>query len=212
MVKPSSARRGPWQKDTETNWYRALNEVNGDEEGIYEESHVSEITENDDDKTEPPSPKTDDAGDEPPHRAAYKHIDWDSDQAREIEKIITFQYGAKFKERGPPGPDQGGPTTWHGQKFRQGSQRWGNRGGKKAAEISAWFAEQREAKGKSKKGKGKTSEGKGKSKSCEGKGKSSHEGKGKSSAAGSGGKGSEVGTGGQSDSKASKNSRAHRVS
>ena len=32
--------------------------------------------------------------------------------------------------RGPPGPHEGGPTKWEKQKFRLGSGRWANSGGR----------------------------------------------------------------------------------
>ena len=40
--------------------------------------------------------------------------------------------------RGPVGPADGGPTEWRGQKFREGSQRWGNRGGGQNNRYSLW--------------------------------------------------------------------------
>lgn len=39
--------------------------------------------------------------------------------------------------RGPLGPAEGGPRTWRGQAFREGSQRWANRGGANR-EYFAW--------------------------------------------------------------------------
>ena len=32
--------------------------------------------------------------------------------------------------RGPPGPKDGGPTTWKGQRYRENSGRWANSGGR----------------------------------------------------------------------------------
>ena len=60
-------------------------------------------------------------------------INWNDPATIEIEKSITFAYGRKFKERGPPGPSEGGPTEWRFQKWRESSGRWGNRVGKNKA-------------------------------------------------------------------------------
>ena len=89
---------------------------------------------------------------------------------------MTFCYGAKFKERGPPAPSSGGPQLWNGQKYRVSSGRWGNRGGTRQAEFAAIFA----AGGKGKNNKG-TGKGKSKSQGEQGKGKRDEKGdKGKS--------------------------------
>ena len=80
----------------------------------------------------------------PPVSAGHAHpsaIDWNDPAVIEIEKKITFEYGKKFKERGPPAPDKGGPTTWRGQVFRQQGHRWGNRGGKYKEEWKQLFAQ-----------------------------------------------------------------------
>jgi hypothetical protein len=92
-------------------------------------------------------------------------IDWNSPEAIRIEQAITFTYGRKFAERGPPAPGDGGPDLWRHQKFREHSGRWGNRGGKHRHEWTTYF--QSKGKGKSSnptasssdsgdKGKGKT--------------------------------------------------------
>jgi hypothetical protein len=91
-------------------------------------------------------------------------IDWNSPEAIRIEQAITFTYGRKFADRGPPPPGQGGPDVWRNQQFREHSNRWGNRGGKHRHEWTSWF---QGGKGKSSnptasssgtgdKGKGKT--------------------------------------------------------
>ena len=46
-------------------------------------------------------------------------------------KIAKTQIGMKWQERGPPGPDQGGPTTWRSQPFRIKARKWAKRGGTK---------------------------------------------------------------------------------
>ena len=77
----------------------------------------------------------------------------------EIEKQITFAYGAKFKDRGPPAPSEGGPEQWRHQKWRESGNRWGNRGGKNKHVWTAFFAGK--AKGEKAEGKmGVKAEGK----------------------------------------------------
>ena len=71
------------------------------------------------------------------------YIDWNSEEAIRIEKHITFTYGRKFRDRGPPPPEEGGPDTWRNQAWRASGQRWGNRGGKHRAERAAFFANKR---------------------------------------------------------------------
>jgi hypothetical protein len=57
-----------------------------------------------------------------------------------IEQAITFAYGCKLRNRGPEAPEVSGMETWRGQQWRPGSQRWGNRGGKRLAEWNAFYA------------------------------------------------------------------------
>jgi hypothetical protein len=78
-------------------------------------------------------------------------IDWNSPESIRIEQAITFTYGRKFADRGPPPPAEGGPDLWRNQKFREGSGRWGNRGGKYRHEYTAYYN-----KGTGDKGKGKS--------------------------------------------------------
>jgi hypothetical protein len=100
---------------------------------------------------------------------AYLEIDWNSPEAIRIEQAITFTYGRKFADRGPPPPGEGGPDMWRHQKFREHSGRWGNRGGKHRHEWTSWIQSGDKGKGKGKslnptasssdlgdKGKGKT--------------------------------------------------------
>ena len=50
------------------------------------------------------------------------------------ERVAAAAGGLTWSERGPPGPDEGGPQFWRGQKFREGvgggKKRFANRGGK----------------------------------------------------------------------------------
>ena len=46
--------------------------------------------------------------------------------------------------RGPVGPEQGGPSRWRGQKYRQGSQRWANAGGQFREEFAFYSHKQRQ--------------------------------------------------------------------
>jgi hypothetical protein len=91
----------------------------------------------------------------------FAPIDWNDPATIEIEKQITFEYGRKFGERGPPAPDEGGPEKWRGQVWRAESKRWGNRGGKNAAAWKAHFMELNKSKGGGADSKGKKGSGKG---------------------------------------------------
>ena len=55
------------------------------------------------------------------------------DEVRELraEAKIAKTNRVKWQERGPPGPDQGGPTTWRSQPFRIKARKWAKRGGTK---------------------------------------------------------------------------------
>ncbi len=59
-------------------------------------------------------------------------IDWNSPEVIQIEKALIFELGwkKKFRDRGPPGPSEGGPQQWRGQVWRPTTERWGSRGGK----------------------------------------------------------------------------------
>ena len=59
-------------------------------------------------------------------------IDWNDPAVVQLEKALIFELGIKKKmrDRGPPGPDRGGPAEWRGLKWRASSQRWGSRGGR----------------------------------------------------------------------------------
>ena len=67
-------------------------------------------------------------------------LDWNQPVVVKLEKALILKYGVprKFRERGPPGPEAGGPNQWRCQKWRTGSERWGNSGGKNKAWWT-WF-------------------------------------------------------------------------
>ena len=44
------------------------------------------------------------------------------------EATVAASIGVKWRDRGPLGPNEGGPSTWRKQEYREGSGRWGNRG------------------------------------------------------------------------------------
>ena len=69
-------------------------------------------------------------------------LDWNDPSVIAVEKAITFAYGRKFRDRGPPPPSDGGPERWRGQAWRA-SGRWGNRGGKRKQEFAAIYASRR---------------------------------------------------------------------
>ena len=60
---------------------------------------------------------------------------WDDKEFCDSERAVAIQMGCKMKERGPPGPAEGGPTIWKGQAYRAAGDRWGNRGGSRRE----WF-------------------------------------------------------------------------
>jgi len=45
------------------------------------------------------------------------------------EELLARSHHISWQDRGPPGPNQGGPETWRGQRFREGTGKWANRGG-----------------------------------------------------------------------------------
>ena len=46
------------------------------------------------------------------------------------EQALAERAGLTWQERGPPGPEEGGPGVWRGQNWRAGTGRFANRGGK----------------------------------------------------------------------------------
>ena len=54
--------------------------------------------------------------------------------ALKAEKKAAAAHGLSWQERGPPGPEQGGPSVWRGQPYRPGSKKFAKRGGRKEKE------------------------------------------------------------------------------
>ena len=79
----------------------------------------------------------------PPSPSMTPGIDWNDPQCIQAEREIFKALQVRMRDRGPPPSSEGGPQTWKGQVWREGSQRWGNRGGKRVAEWTAFFREQR---------------------------------------------------------------------
>jgi len=57
---------------------------------------------------------------------------------RLAERSDALAVGRSFRDRGPAGPDEGGPTMWANQKWRSKSGRWGNAGGLRKDQWQAW--------------------------------------------------------------------------
>ena len=55
------------------------------------------------------------------------------------ESEVARSMGLSWAQRGPVGPDEGGPLTWRGQQFRVNSGVWANRGGKHRAYFAAKY-------------------------------------------------------------------------
>jgi hypothetical protein len=70
----------------------------------------------------------------------WEDLQEEAESAREL--------GLRWQERGPPAPSDGGPETWRGQKYRQGTQRWANRGGSSSTWWSAYYFHKGKGKGK----------------------------------------------------------------
>ena len=64
----------------------------------------------------------------------------DRKRVREFEDDSERPWDA----RGPRGPQEGGPHTWMGQKFREGSGRWANAGGQHRKEYSFYHRKKME--------------------------------------------------------------------
>ena len=56
------------------------------------------------------------------------------------ESATSRAKGIAWKKRGPPGPDEGGPKRWRGQRYRPKTKKWMNRGGSNRAWYCAYFA------------------------------------------------------------------------
>ena len=90
-----------------------------------------------------------------PSSSQQRHV-WDTTDVAVLrqEQALAKASGVPWRERGPPGPPEEGPEVWRGQKFRQGSNRYANRGGKQRAYFAAKYG--------GSKGGGKGGGGKGK--------------------------------------------------
>jgi hypothetical protein len=68
------------------------------------------------------------------------------------EHEAAMELGVPWKDRGPPGPEDGGPTTWRGQQWRAGHggglPKWANRGGKHKHLCTAYYKKLALQKGK----------------------------------------------------------------
>ena len=120
---------------------------------------------------------------------------YNSPMAWAAESNMAYLNNVPWQLRGPPGPQEGGPTRWRGQPYRPQSGKWMKRGGKR---VNYWNELYRQkgrgkAKGKGKGGEHENIKGKGKGgkqEDIKGKGKGrgseqedikgkSHKGKGK---------------------------------
>ena len=53
---------------------------------------------------------------------------WAHAEMTKAEASTAITIGVKWRDRGPLGPTEGGPSTWRGHEYREGPGRWGNRG------------------------------------------------------------------------------------
>jgi hypothetical protein len=72
--------------------------------------------------------------------------DADANAWDDNEKAMAMEARAPWDIRGPPGPDDGGPTVWRGQDFREGSQRFANRGGSNKKKWAVYLSKKRDGK------------------------------------------------------------------
>ena len=54
---------------------------------------------------------------------------WNLPAAIAAESAAAVQYSVPWRERGPPGPGEGGPRHWKGASWRPNARRWATRGG-----------------------------------------------------------------------------------
>ncbi len=57
------------------------------------------------------------------------------------EQQAAAELGLTWKQRGPPPSEE--QQTWRGQQYREGSQRWGNRGGSNKEWYVAYYKAKR---------------------------------------------------------------------
>ena len=74
--------------------------------------------------------------------AASSRDDTEREAYEATEHALAGEFAIGWQDRGPRGPDA--PATWKNQRWREGTQRYGNRGGDPAK--NAYFAERARAK------------------------------------------------------------------
>jgi hypothetical protein len=57
-------------------------------------------------------------------------LDWTDPIVLATESQVAYDLQVPWQERGPPGPNDGGPMLWRNQKYREQSGKWSTRGGK----------------------------------------------------------------------------------
>jgi hypothetical protein len=57
-------------------------------------------------------------------------LDWTDPVVLATESQVAYDLQVPWQERGPPGPNDGGPMLWRNQKYREQSGKWSTRGGK----------------------------------------------------------------------------------
>ena len=120
----------------------------------------------------PPQPPPWRSGSQPASNRSRATHKWDTRDVAVLreEETMARATGVPWQERGPPGPtaDVGGPSSWRGQPWREGSQRFAKRGGRHREYYAAKYGR---GSGSSSKGQGKgSSKGQDKGKSERAKG------------------------------------------
>ena len=98
--------------------------------------------------------------------------DWNSAEALAAESAMAAVHGVGWRDRGPPGPKDGGPQTWRGGTYRPNAKRWAKRSGRHLDYYNSVYGRKGQKKSKGK-GQSSASKGKGQSSASEGKGQSS---------------------------------------
>jgi hypothetical protein len=57
-------------------------------------------------------------------------LDWTDPVVLATESQVAYDLQVPWQQRGPPGPNDGGPMLWRNQKYREQSGKWSTRGGK----------------------------------------------------------------------------------
>ena len=113
-----------------------------------------------------------------PHQQQGPDEYWNSPAALAAEHTMAYRHQVPWQQRGPPGPDRGGPSEWRGQHFRPLSRKWGTRGGTARRHFGAIYGNLPPEVGRVQRANA-LAKGKG-------KGKSKGKGKGSSSSSSSG--------------------------